>query len=52
MDRPDVASPSTVVPTRPGAGPGEDVVLSTETDGASALAALESLVAYLETVPD
>lgn len=48
MDRPDVVSPPTVGTTRPGLGPGEDVVLSTETDDARALAALESLVAYLE----
>ncbi|GAA3223017.1 hypothetical protein ACFP63_06415 [Oerskovia jenensis] len=48
MDRPDAVSPSTVGTARPGFGPGDDVVLSTETDDAQALAALESLVAYLE----
>ncbi|WP_157283412.1 hypothetical protein [Oerskovia turbata] len=48
MDRPDAASPSTVAATCPGFGPGDDVVLSTETDDVRALAALESLVAYLE----
>lgn len=31
-----------------GAGHGDEVVLSTDTDGERALAALESLVAYLE----
>jgi hypothetical protein len=46
MDRPDDVS--TVGTTRPGLGLDDDAVLSTETDDARALAALESLVAYLE----
>lgn len=48
MDRPDVVASSSVDPTRPGIGPGDDVVLLTEKDGAGALAVLESVVAYLE----
>ncbi|MHA7133862.1 hypothetical protein [Oerskovia turbata] len=46
MDRPDDVS--TVGTTRPVLGLGDGAVLSTETDDARALAALESLVAYLE----
>jgi len=48
MDRPDAAPSLTAGSTRPGLVLGMDTVLSTETDHARALAALESVVAYLE----
>ncbi|MFJ4108873.1 hypothetical protein [Oerskovia enterophila] len=48
MDRPDAAAASPAVAPHPGFGPGDGAVLSTDTDDVRALAALESLVAYLE----